>query len=309
MSGTLKLGTSGLIFNIHQDKARKYCTDNYGPEWDLDVKEMKILDVPYYLGRCVHKSYNGTNDYCCDNFLLGNNIFGPAGASGNSKTTCKPETNNILTCNKINRKDVCYNQILAGGPDNLCGKYISTPGNNLELITNEIIDLFTKDYNGSYNKYKGFMETYSQLKIVQNLDKIIKDNFEITNAKNDIKVLTNQVNQKVQELTIKETELNTMKATIDAKQKELVDKTNIIAVKDDELVKKQAELTTKQKVMDELSAKLNAMSADLVTKQAQLTDRINMLNAKESDLVNIKNALTLKEADFNKIIVIKNNSN
>lgn len=301
MSGTLKVGTSGLIFDIHQDKAKKFCTDKYGPEWDLDVREIKIMNVPYYLGRCVHKSYNGTDSFCCDNFLLKNEVFGPAGAAGNSQTTCRSDTNNILTCNKINRKDICYNQILAGSPDNLCGTYISTPGNNLELITNELVDLFTKDYNGVYNKYKSFMATYSQLKIVQNLDKIIRDNYEITKAKNDIKILTEQVNQKIKELSIKETELNTMRVSVDAKQKELVDKNNIIVARDEELLKKQAELTAKQKEMDNLSAKLNTMSADLVTKQSQLTDRINMLNAKESDLVNIKNALTLKEADFNKI--------
>ena len=104
MSKTLKTGLSGLLFDIQQTKAVDYCTSTYGPEWTLDTKEFKILDVPYYIGRCVHKSHSGTDNYCCDNFLTGTNVFGSDGAIGNFKTTCDPATKNIVTCNRINKK-------------------------------------------------------------------------------------------------------------------------------------------------------------------------------------------------------------
>ena len=74
MSGVLKVGSSGIINDL--EKGKKYCKDIHGNEWDLDFKEFKILNVPFYLGRCVHKTYTGSNEFCCDNFLQKNEVFG-----------------------------------------------------------------------------------------------------------------------------------------------------------------------------------------------------------------------------------------
>ena len=112
MSGILKPGLSGLVNNT--DNAKKYCKDKYGPEWELDFKEFKILNAPFYLGRCIHKSYTGSDSFCCDNFLLKNEVFGEKGANGNSQTTCNQDTNNVLTCNRINRRDECTKKIIDG---------------------------------------------------------------------------------------------------------------------------------------------------------------------------------------------------
>ena len=250
MSGILKLGSSGLVTD--KNKAKNFCINNHGSEWDVDVREFKILNIPFYIGRCIHKSYSGSDVVCCDNFLQKNDIFGEKGASGNSKVTCNSNQNNIITCNNTNKKDQCIKQISIGITDNLCGLFISAPGNNLELLTAEIVNLFSNDYNGKYNKYRNFMNTYGQLKTVQNLDRIVKDNFEAKNSRGDVAELTKKLNAKSMELDKKENKIS----------------------------------------------ELNILLKD---KQIEINQRVKSLSDKEKDLLMIKNALTLKEADFNKI--------
>jgi len=72
------------------------------------------MNVPYYLGRCVHKNYTGSNEFCCDNFLRKNEVFGNKGALGNSKITCNQDQNNIISCNRTNKRDECVKKIMDG---------------------------------------------------------------------------------------------------------------------------------------------------------------------------------------------------
>ena len=207
MSNALKMGKSGLIYANQIDSAKTYCTNNYGPEWELDIKEVKILDVPFYQGRCIHKRYSGNVNQCCDGFLIGDNIFGSSGALGSSKIICPPENNNVLTCNNTNRKDICYDQILSGTVDKYCSSFLVTPGNNLELLKTTLIKSFILDYSqnkGTYVKYKNFMDTFNKLSIVGNLYTIVKDAYNLESAKNDLAKLNAQFNQKVSDLNKKD---------------------------------------------------------------------------------------------------------
>ena len=157
MSGILKIG-SKVMFD-DSNSGSKDCKDRYGPEWELDLKEYKILGIPYVLGRCVHKTYSGSDSYCCDNFLLKKNVFGTEGANSDSKTTCNQDANTITTCNKSNRKEECLKKMVscdtlassASNP-NLCTLFVTSPGNNFEFLIKDVMDLFIKDYDGKYNK-------------------------------------------------------------------------------------------------------------------------------------------------------------
>jgi len=133
MSGILKSGSSGLLNDITNEK--KYCTDTFGSEWDVNFREIKILNIPFYVTRCEHKKYSGSDNFCCDNFLKNNKVFGEEGVNNNFKETCNADQNNITSCNKGNKKNICIKKIIDGESltvpsDNLCGKFISTPGNN-----------------------------------------------------------------------------------------------------------------------------------------------------------------------------------
>ena len=283
MSNALKLGKSGLIYATEIDKAKTFCTSNYGPEWELDINQVNILNVPFYQGRCIHKKYSGNNNMCCDGFLIKDNIFGAQGALGPSKIICPPESNNILICNTTNRKDICYDQVLSGSLDRYCSSFLLAPGNNLELLKKTLIDNFTADYiqnKGTYVKYKNFMDNFSKLSVVVNLDLIVKDAFNLESARNDIAKLTTQYNLKVSDLNKKDGELNAIKADLDTKQKILEEKNTVIKKRDEEILSQQRLLDEKTKLLEQ---------------------KINEFNIKDKDLMNIQATLKVKQSDFDRI--------
>ncbi len=263
MSNAFKLGKSGLIYGTDLEKAKNFCTSNYGPEWELDVRQVNIFETPFYQGRCVHRRYTGNIQQCCNGYLIGENIFGSEGALTTSKTTCSPDLKNVLTCNQTNLKDVCYNQAMSGTMDKYCSSFIRISGNNLELIKNELINKFIEDYvgnNGKYSKYKNFMDSFGKLSMVSSLHKIVQDAYDIEVIKSDLNKLTAQFNQKVSDLNQKDIELN------------------------------QRNILIKQKD-DELSL-----------KQRMLDDKIFEFNIKDKDLMNIRAALDAKQSEFDKIV-------
>ena len=283
MSNALKLGKSGLIYANQIDSAKTYCTTNYGPEWELDLKEVKILEVPFYQGRCIHKKYSGNIIQCCDGFLVKDNIFGTSGALGPSKIICPPDSNNILTCNATNRKDVCFDQVLTGSLDKYCTSFLIEPGNNLELLKKNLIDNFISDYlqnKGKYIKYKNFMDNFSNLIVVNNLNAIVKDAYNLELTKSDLSKLTAQYNEKVSDLNIKDAQLSSLKIDLDNKQKLLDEKNSLIKQRD-------PELSSKQQLLDE--------------KTKLLEQKINEFNIKDKDLINIQATLKIKQSDFDKI--------
>lgn len=283
MSNALKMGKSGLIYANQIDSAKTYCTSNYGLEWELDLQEVKILEVPFYQGRCIHKKYSGNNNQCCDGFLVKDNMFGASGAIGTSKIICPPESNNILICNTTNRKDTCYDQILTGSLDKYCSSFLVEPGNNLELLKKTLIDNFISDYlenKGTYVKYKNFIDNFIKLSVVTNLDLIVKDAYNLESAKNDLTKLTIQFNQKVSDLNKKDSELNSIKIDLNTKQQILDEKNILIKQRDDEILSKQRLLDEKTKLLDQ---------------------KINEFNIKDRDLMNIQSTLKIKQSDFDRI--------
>ena len=263
MSNALKIGKSGLIYESQIESAKTYCINNYGPEWDLDVKEVRILDVPFYQGRCIHKKYSANINQCCDGFLINDNMFGLTGALGPSKVICPLESGNILTCNGTNRKDLCYDQILSGSVDKYCSSFITKPGNNFELLKTTLINSFISDYkenNGKYVKYKNFIDNFGKLSIVVNLDNIVKDAFN----------------------------LNVTQAELLMKQKMLDEKDKLIKQKDDDLL-------TKQKLLEEQTIALNQKIISFNIKDKELANIQSILNAKQSDYDKILGALSALE--------------
>jgi hypothetical protein len=184
---------------------------------------------------------------------------------------------------------------------NLCGIFITTPGNNLELLTTEIMTLFIKDYNGKYNKFKNFMEIYGQLKTVQSLDQIVKDNFEITNAKSNIALLTEKINQKSKELDGKDVKLNELTIELKNKELQLAEKVSTLNSKEKDLLSIKNALTLKEADFNKINGaiialeKQNKEMQDSIVQKNELiksvNDNIKQTQDKLNDYITQRDAL------------------
>jgi len=301
MSGVLNISSSGI--ETEKNNILNFCINKYGPEWDAIINEFKFFDKTYYLGKCVHKLHTGSNDLCCNSFLQKQNIFGKEGAL-NNRVTCGENKNSIITCNNTNKKQQCINQIKYGTVDNLCNLFIKSPGNNLELLRNDIIKLFSNDYNGRYNKYRDFMNTYIQLETVRDLDKIVKDNFDSINSKKEFVEITKKLTEKSIEISKRENKIKELDILIYNKNNELKNKNNLFNKIQNDLTNIKNSITLKEADLNKISGSIktleiqqNEMQASIEKKNElikKVNDNIKQTQDKLNEFISLRDKLNLE---------------